>query len=1066
MDQIESALVIQLQESIKWSSALPPLNLSTGTLTGIDPGLAFDVTKYARRDREFQHRDMVNAAAVAKVSIYARTVWAGTVVAPILQGVTNVTDYTGTNVTLPLDLNSVRYPLPIATTKVTYELNQGVLWDSVNVTDRDLYSRDLLLFETLARAASIFPNNPPIISIDPSMTKVSSTSVWATAQGVETPVIPNSASDFNLHLVKDPDLYLAQRDNDVAAYVSRVCQALKNPFNYASRVYVSVVGADVRESETYVLTNNLFQSGQVYAAGEQVSYQGNWYQALNTTSDIPPSANWQLLPLGPTLRQFLCEPVLNSRNKLVYDSNAKTLQWTRETLDTIHVPQIVGFLIPGILPGQQIQTVAAIPEQKDAQFYRQKAARVCFTSGTWSNEQVIAPTVNQSNTVSSVTGGIATVFQENKDATLMIPDRLTANFLNIICTPGTYMMNCLVRPSTVIEVAGGDNQQGSVDVTDGGVDFIPVSGTTFNWQVPLPAGGWQLVLEFANHGTAATTAFPVRVTQNGAPILSNALPLYYTDALGNPLPQFTVADSQPISFTSSGQDYNFAVTWANALANSGQQFHVTRLKFISTDGHDSSHYIMQATWRNAQGIGLSANSYLDVYGQHDMPDVMPFLFYVGRTDTAPIIDIRWVPKTAASWQARAYSTGDQVIYNLIYWQAIQPTTASDVPGQSALWTELTNEPQLPIIFEQVQLQKLISTTVTPQTQGFEGFRQDMLERALRADQDAYRASLNASGTNFPEFRSFGSIWDTHATGSWMRFLETFAPRLRQIDSVTTIVTGRQYRVVSPSGDVVVYNGGTYSDGQAFFGVSAASSFTTTGAPVVRQIGAYTVSKPGDLGKTGLIPAGLEYNQSAGTVTAWYPSYASFPTHQAVQPWMIEQGLYVAQNDFLSPDGNVYSAGTIANPPLILAKDFFAAQTYTHNDYTQNGATVTDGIVYNVITLSGVLPANPLAIAQSEIDMNSVATPIILRQALTCTIRVHVNTMSGGDPASYSYAWILQDTITSAVYLNISAAGVPPNTDYIVNLPAGASVTGSFAVLISTNATSNPGSVNITVTLGA
>lgn len=911
MAQLESALVIQLTDSIKWGAALPPVNTSTGTLTGVDPGMPFDVTQYARRDREFQHRDMVNAAAVAKVSIYAQTVWAGTVVSPILQGITAVTDSSGTNVTLPPIDPSQIGATPISNSEVRYVLNAGVPYDTIKVTDKDLYARDLLLYETLARAAAIFPNNPPIVSIDPNQTSVSSTGVWATAQGTDTLLVPNSSSAMNKALFVGPDSYLANKDNQVAAYVSRVCQALKNPFDFATRIYVEVTGADAREVETYTLTNNVFQPGIVYSSGEQVTFSGTWFKAVNTTNDFPPSSNWAGIP-QTSVRQFLAEPALSSRNRILYDTQLKTLQWFRETQDIVHQPQIVGFFIPGVLPGQTIHTVASVPEQKDAQFYRQKAGRVCFVSGTWSNEQVIAPTVTQGGTLSNVTGGLATLFQQNKEATLMIPDHIVANFENIICQSGSYMLNCLVRPVSTVEIAGGDNLQGSLDSLDGGVDFVAITGTTFNWQIPLPAGGWQMVIEFANHGTAATASFPIKAFQNSQAILSSALPLYYTDAQGNPLPQFTVTDSAPIQIISSGQSYNFGITWVNALPNTGQQFHVSRLKFSSTDKIQQSHYIMKAVWSGAN----SAVSVLDVYGQHDMPDVMPFSFYLSATDSSPSFTITWSPNTASAWQAQSYSTGDQVLFNLIFWQAIQPTAATDIPGTSALWVQIGTEPQLPLIFEQIQIQKLIATTVTPNTAGFESFRQDMLERALRTTQDAYTAHLVQHGTNFPEFRTFGTIWDLSATGSWMGFLDAYAPRLREATNVTTIVPGRQYQVIASGGGNVVYNGDTYTNGQKFTGVAAATSFTASGTVRVDQVGAYTLSKPGDAGKTGLIPAGLEYNQSAGTVFAWYPSYASYPTHQAIQPWMIEKGFYVAQNAFLSPDGNAIGQGGLSNPLIV------------------------------------------------------------------------------------------------------------------------------------------------------
>lgn len=1082
-DSIESALLIQLAGTLQWSAAIPPVNQFTGTLTAVDPGAALDVSDYARRDRELQHRDMIAAAAVAKVSIFARTVWNGTVVQPVLQGVTRVTDSTGTNVVMPLDPSQVGASLPNNSTAVQYVLNADIPYAAVTVTDVALYNRDLMLFETLARASTIFPNTPPITQIDPNGIYIGSTSVWATAQGVNVPKVPNAAEPMNQATFKDPDLYLSERDNQVAAYVSRVVQALKNPFEFAARIYVQVnstSGVDVRESETYVLTDNVFIPGNVYTAGEQVLYQGVWYEANATTTDVPPSANWTQLA-NPTRIQFLADPSLDSRNRIVYDRQAKTLQWFRETLDLIHIPQIVGFFIPGILPNQIIQTVASVPERKDAQFYRLKAARIETSTGTYQPQEVFNPTGNRDPSSTFVTGGLNTVFQGQKYVTLPTPDSFVINFQNLYCTSGTYRMDCLVRPSPNITVAGGDNDQGSLDPSDGGTTYGAI-GDVRNWEIALPAGGWKLFIDFSNASGTSTNAFGIKATQGATSIFTNALPLYYTDAQGDALPPGTVISSPGIDIQSTGQVYNFAIQWTAGLG----QLHISQLRLQQVGGPDTSHYIMQASWLNsvstvaetetvlggdAEGVtptgdggvdysgfnsplnwlialdpgswqmtidysnaisdgatefdiqvsqpGLSAQNFilpytngtngplpqdtlvtsqnigiisngqpftlgiawlppagggpngrfhirdmtftlhssqnsisrLDVFGQANNPDVMPFQFFLSGTSQTPQIQVVWLPKSASVWQAKSYNFGDQVLYNLVYWQANTITQATDIPGQSTVWTALGIEPQIPLVIEQVQLSKLVATTPTPDITGFQGFRQDMLERALRADQDAYTTALKQTGTLFPEFRDTNDSWTFTSTGSWMSFMEVYAPRLRQAGTVASdgIVPGRQYGVATLGGEQVFYNGGTFTDGQKFYGVAGFASYTTTGNPVVSQIGAYRLAQPGDIGQTGLIPAGIEYVRFAGTGTVhgWYPSYASYPTHQAVQPWMIEQGFYVTDSDFGAPDGNIVPQGTADNPILS-----FGNETVYFVHGCSNGTLGFDGTLPPWITFDG------------------------------------------------------------------------------------------------------------------
>lgn len=936
-DSLESALIVQLAGTLKWSAALPPVDEFTGTLTAINPGKSLDITQYARRDRELQHRDMVAAAAVAKVAIHSRTVWNGTVVQPVLQGVTAVTDQSGTNVFMPLDPAQVGATLPNDSTAVQYVLNADVPYAAVQITDVNLYNRDLLLYETLARAAAIFSDGAPINEIDPSGTYIGSTSVWATAQGTNRPKVPNSAEALSQATLKDPDLYLAERDNQVAGYVARVVQALKNPFAYASRIYVQVnsdTNGDTRESDTYVLTNNVFIQGNVYAAGDQVLYQGVWYEAINTTSDIPPSSNWSSIG-GPTKLQFLADPSLDSRNRIIYDKQAKTLQWFRETLDTIHVPQIAGFLIPGILPGQSLQTVPAVPEQKDAQFYRQKAARLSIAEGTYSNQQVFSPTGNRdsSSTTTFVNGGISTLAPNGKDVTLTMPDTFSLNLERLICNSGTYTLNCLVRPSPSIEIAGGDNDQGSLNPDNGGTDYGTI-GSVRNWEIPLPAGGWKMFIDFANISATPTTAFGIKASQGNISILANTLPLYYTDSNGNALAENTVIESPGIDIQSTGQVYNFSIQWT---AGSGQ-LHVRKLRFVQVNGPDTSHYIMQAAWIGAAGTHIDAISSLDVIGQANQPDVMPFTFNLVAQDLAPVIQITWLPKAASAWQAKSYNPGDQVIYNLIYWQASIITASTDIPGQSSAWFQLGSEPQIPLVFEQIQLMKLIATPTTPAATGFQGFRQDMLERALRTDEDTYTLALSKTGTNLPEFRDSNNSWTISSTGSWMSFMETYAPRLRSSAQVFSgaIIFGRQYQVATPNGGLVFYANGTFANGQKFYGLNGTTSFNQIGNPIVTQVGAYRLSRPGDVGKTGLIPAGIEYIRisGTGTVHGWYPSYASYPTHQAIQPWMIEQGFFAADNDFDSPDGNFIPPGGLENPIPDIASSGFA---YDNIESYLNGA---------------------------------------------------------------------------------------------------------------------------------
>jgi hypothetical protein len=894
-DALESALIIELTDTIKWSAALQAPDLVTGRMTQVDPGQPLNILDYALRDREFQHRDLINAAAVAKVSIHARTVWSGTLVTPTLQGAYGLTDWTGTNVQLPLDPQEITYPLPVNNTSVYYVENADIPYDAIRVTDKDLYDRDVLLYETLARAAAIFPQKP-INENDPGGGTVGSTSIWATAYGSNFPMTPNAAQALNQATIKEPDRYLAERDNQVAAYVSRLAQALKNPFEYASRIYVAIEGTGGRESETYVLTNNVYTYGQTYPTGEEVLYGTAWYRANYTTANVPGGAGWTLIT-QPTLRQYLAEPALSNRNRIVYNTTTKTLQWFRENLDTLHVPQIVGFYVPGVLPGQTIHTVPLVPENKDSEFYREKSARVSLANGTWESVFNIWPTAGN-----LTTGGIDTLFQSAKAVTLMMPDKVEV-LLPLVVTQGTYAMTALVRPASTVNIAGGDGTGGVPDSNSGGVNFTALN-TTVSYTIRLPAGGWKLYIEYANDDSATSDSFGfgVKVRLNSTEVLSDTVPLYYMDDLGNPLPKDTLVTSNPIDIIAAGQSYNLGLTWTTGSG----VFHVRKITLVSTD-NTTSHYIMAATWKHS-GTPITTAK-LDVMGQRDMPDSMPFTFYQPAASfAAPTVDLEWKPTNATSWNSgQTYYPGDQVIYLSVYWEAdgiIEPGDAP--PGDNALWLALNREPQIPLLIEQLHFSKWIPTATTPMTSGFAGFRQDMLERANRADQDAYRACVSAAGTVFPEFRQNGSSWDFLSTGSWMRFQEVYNPRLREVQIYSgQVVAGRYYEVRGNAGSSVTYNAVVYTPNQRFWGVDGVSTYTWVDSPpgtppTVWQVGAYRLSQAGDVGQPALVPAGLEFVLSAGTVAGWYASYAAYPTIQALQPWMVEAGIYVAQPDFWSP----------------------------------------------------------------------------------------------------------------------------------------------------------------------
>jgi hypothetical protein len=888
-NQLESCLILDL-EPIVWSAAWPP---AYGTLPFPDPNGPMDPVPYSLRDRVLQHRDMINTVAIVKAGVHARAVWNGSTDVPIVQGVTGVFDQTG-NVDLPFNAWEAG-AVPITSSAVIHVGQSSVAWDSLRLTDPGLYDRDLLIYETVARAALIFPE-PPLEVLNPAKDKIQPPTAWSKAEGVNVAVTPNSALPLSRDLFKQPDQYLANRDNQVAAYASRLVQALKNPFAFATRLYVAVSGPGARESETYVLTDSLFDSAITYAAGDEVLYLDVWYSAVYTTNTVPSATNhaWTILTDGPTKRQFLADPSLSSRNKIVYNTVAQTLQWFREDLETVHVPQIIGLSIPGVLPNQWVNTVPSVPDRTDSQFWREKAGRVSVSSGTLAYQFGINPTGG-----SPTDGSMDTLFQSAKALTLAVPQIATIHFNPLSLAPGNYLATLLVRPASQMLLLGTDRVSGGTPVADG---LNCSLGNPVSYKVDFPAGAWKAYLDYANWNDPANAdsfGFAVRVTLDSTPVMLDALPLPYTDENGHPLPKGTVLRSPAIELAPHTKSYMFNVNWT---AGQGT-FQLKQVLFVCADTQ-TGHYAMTASM-----AGVTAR--LDVIGQRDVPDVMPFLFNVTTASTNPDMTLAWNARSAATFDSnRDYQQGDQVSYDKenvgsAYWEALLPIPRGQPdPPANPNWSLLAIEPQLPLLVEQVSLHQLVTTPVTPFTVGFQGFRQDMVERAIRCDQDFYRQTIATFGTYYPEFRAFGTAtWTLDSTGTWMRLQESHNPRLRQMDNVLSggIVMDRYYEVVGdPVSSTIVYNGTTYHGGDHFYGVSSQNSFTATGGATLRQVGAYILATPGDVGQPALIPAGLEFVQAAGTIAAHYASYASLPSIVALQPWMVEAGFYVAQPEFWSP----------------------------------------------------------------------------------------------------------------------------------------------------------------------
>jgi hypothetical protein len=863
MNQLESALILTLRETIPWESSLEIS--STGTLESINPAAKFDAGKYQKRDRQLAFRDLINAAAVADVSIRVSDVWNYAAIQPKLQG--------------PVGKDLVNTPseqLFSGTSAGVVHVGQtSVPYDAAQFTDRYLYGRDAIIYQTLAQACAIF-TDPPITSIDAAGT-IPAVSAWSLAEGLAVRADINRALALNRDLFKLPDRNLAERDNQMAGYVARMCQVLKTPFEFATRIYVEVAGTDSREPEVYVFARIYWDSDEDYVTGDEVFHETSWYRALvdDPEEPSPTSTQWEAID-GPTERQFLAEPALTNRNRIVYDVNAKTLQWFRETTSLVHVPQIVALSIPGIAVGQTLDTLPQIPEAKDAQYWRGKAGQIIPPG------EKVTDAIALDFTASDVaTGG----YTQIPAASLTVPDTIQFQLPGAL-QAGNHLVSVLVNPSPEVEIAGAQNIQGTSGTlggatfavnpatVDDGIQYLVVGGNgvvynggtiapgfTFTgtsieptylplggsdirqfscaFRIALPAGPWLARIDYTNL-SGSTDGFGVKALYSPSSadpvvVFEDTVPLPFDDTLNG-----SVARSQQVGFDviDSGE-FLFQVFWTYGNGN----FQVRQITFESTEITEG-HYVMQGT------LG-GETSNVDVIGESYHPDILSFYFTTSGSLFAPIFGLTW-----------------------------------------------EEEAQLPIQFKAIQVQTIGTYAATPNASLFQGWRQEMAERATEAIQDSFTKSVKAFGTNTPNFRHDSGTWDSYSTEQWMGFIEVFQPRLREIEDIASgdITDGRQYQV---DGGPIVYNGTTYYDGQKFYGlVSEGRDFTGNS---VNQVGAMIQARPGHLGKPCIVPFGVYYDQNDQTIKALYAGSHCYPVVAACQPWMIDAGIYVYQSEFWMPE---------------------------------------------------------------------------------------------------------------------------------------------------------------------
>lgn len=833
--RLESALLIRLGAPLRWEASVDlgftgTSIAETGTLDAVSAADPFNPLAALYRDRQLSYRDLMVASAVADVSTQITDVWNCEAPKPYLEG-------------------SAQTQLPAV--PLAYQNGEGTLsyvrhvqssslpYDAIRYTDQDLYGRDALIFEIVARAAGSIFSDPPIARIDPAGTIYPDTVVWSLAEGSRTRREINSNQQLDVDQFGIPDRHLAYRDNLVAGYAAQVIRALQNPFAIATRLYMEATGAEAREADIYTLASDT-----------------------------------------DTERVWIADPALDARNRITYAKATNLITWARDRLDEGYVPQLYAFSVPGIVPDQRLVTVPSVPDIKDAQFWRSKAALVIPAGGSVSDSIVMPFTAS-----SAADGG----YMQVTSCSLTVPGTMVITLPDSI-EAGPHRVALLVNPNPEVELAGASNVYG-VTGTLGGVDypvdvasgyvstqtyavyegagiiydsvtyypgqmFVGASGITtytqvsasnpskvrlavVGWTMALPPGFWDLSFDYTNlaYDTDSFGITAQVVANGGTPVdvISDTVPQPFTvpngEIVTSSTGSFEVTDMSPFALR---------VVWTSGTG----QFHVRQ---ITMTRQDVTTCRIAATGTLATGI---AN--VDVTARAGQPETLLFEMVTGTQSPAQL----------------------------------QLTTFGD-PDVDTL---------LPLQIKQIAVQDSGTYTPTPNADGFQGWRQECLDRAERAVQQAFRSAVRSYGTNLPIFYSSGTSWSDYNSELWMSLVETAQPRLRELTEVQSgdVFYGRQYSVDSGT---VVYNSGTYAVGETFYATETGTTYGGNGT--IHQVGAFRKSNPGHLGKPCLIPYGVVIEGSS--VSLQLAGSLAVPMAVSAQPWMIDCGFYTAQPEFWLPD---------------------------------------------------------------------------------------------------------------------------------------------------------------------
>jgi hypothetical protein len=583
---LDSAFIVTPVATFPWGLVKP----ATGALASIDPASLFDWKLYAQRDKELAYRDHLVANGLVKVALEIGTIWGGVGPRPRLQ------------VVVLGDLATVDVPVSVSSVgAVAHVTSLSVPFDAARV-DQELYARDVVVYEAMARAAELLAT-PPLERIDPDETITGPlTAVWALGQGAASSVSISPTLPLDVALFKVPDMNLAFRDNVLAYYMTHLQRVLRNPFELATRLVVAVEVEGLRETEIYAL-----------------AYESS------------------------TTKIFQAEPSLPGRLKILYDKGLKTLQWFTEDTLVVHIPQPQPYVtavvaadatVAGPVETQKLRFVPAMPIRQDCQFWRQKAAMLGFAN------RVDASLVNYTNLASMLQADTSSgVSMASYNAVVQPQPTVTRLELSGVTLDAHALCRValLFQPLPELVIPGGPGP---------GLDYPVVASSESvggPWTFTLPPGPWQLRVHYTNVlgslGDEAPDEFLVTVSVSGQPVQNLAL-RFGLDGLKNGSSPEDGGDVGVAGFQvhATGAQQAISITW-NPPAGNVAQLRVIQLRLVAL-GVTPIALDLQAELRNSTtSLGLAKAS---LVGRRYRHDVINFIFELGATGVAgPFLDIRW-----------------------------------------------------------------------------------------------------------------------------------------------------------------------------------------------------------------------------------------------------------------------------------------------------------------------------------------------------------------------------------------------------------------------------------------